>query len=231
MKLTTHDLIAALRLRYDHHSAQTLFEAARDRAGLADQPAYDAREIAAWRGALARIGDRLDNVWIRLDALLDSPAADGKPEPKTDAKPEVKVEAKPEVKVDAKPEVKVDAKPEVKVEAKPEAKVEATPAEPTAPDAPATDAIETTIAVAGVEVDEGDEVLICGGLGELGDWDPARARKMSRDGDRWLTTLVLSPAAEVAFKFLRRDTEGNVQWEGGENRALVAKPRIDAVWR
>ena len=206
MKLTTQDLIAALRLRYDHHSAQTLFEAARDRAGLADQPAYDAREIAAWRAALARIGDRLDNVWIRLDALLETAPA--------------VVEAKPVVEP-KKPEAKPEPKVEAKVEANPEVK----------PPAVEDKSIETTIAVAGVEVKEGEEVLICGGLGELGDWDPTRARLMSRDGDRWLTTLKLPTAAQVAFKFLRRDPDGNVEWEGGENRDLVAKPRIDAVWQ
>ena len=211
MKLTTQDLIAALRLRYDHHSAQTLFEAARDRAGLTDQPAYDLREIAAWRAALARIGDRLDNVWIRLDSLVE--AAPAVVEAK---KAEPKVEPKAEPKAEPEPE----PKPEPNVEAK----------KPAVEDK-SVEAIETTIAVAGVDVKEGEEVLICGGLGELGDWDPTRARLMSRDGDRWLTTLKLPTAAQVAFKFLRRDPDGNVEWEGGENRDLVANPRIDAVWR
>ena len=196
MKLTRHDLIAALRLRYDHHSAQTMFDAARDRAGLADQPTYEPGDAAAWRTALAAIGDRLDNVWIRLDSLAEAPST----------KPVV--EAKPVV------------------EPKPVAEAVSAPGP-----AEAVETIETTIGVTGVAVGQGEQVLICGGLGELGDWDPARARLMSRDGDRWLTTLRLPPAAQIAFKFLRRGPDGDVVWEGGENRDLVAKPRIDAVWR
>src|SRR5207248_2701910 len=42
-------LIAALRLRYDAHSAATIFTLALGRAGLADQPTYSAaRSGDAW---------------------------------------------------------------------------------------------------------------------------------------------------------------------------------------
>jgi len=36
---------------------------------------------------------------------------------------------------------------------------------------------------------------------------------------------------EIAFKFLRRSADGDVIWEGGENRNLSAEPRIDATWQ
>lgn len=47
MQLAKDDLIAALRLRYDYYSAQTMLESALTRAGLAHKDAYDAAEIAA----------------------------------------------------------------------------------------------------------------------------------------------------------------------------------------
>ena len=47
MKLAKHDLLAALRLRYDHYSTGSIFEAALNRAGLPDQDEYDAKAITA----------------------------------------------------------------------------------------------------------------------------------------------------------------------------------------
>lgn len=74
MTLTTDDLIAALRLRYDFYSAQTMLESALTAAGLAQKTAYDAAEVATFRAALSRVGDRLAAVDARLDALVPAPA-------------------------------------------------------------------------------------------------------------------------------------------------------------
>lgn len=71
MKLAKDDLIAALRLRYDYYSAQTVFDVARERAGLADQPSYELPHVVAFRSALATVGDRVEKVQARLDALLE----------------------------------------------------------------------------------------------------------------------------------------------------------------
>lgn len=81
MKLTKDDLIAALRLRYDHYSAQTVFELARDRAGLADEPAYADAQVHAFRTALGQVGDRVERVFERLDSLLASGGGGGAPAP------------------------------------------------------------------------------------------------------------------------------------------------------
>ena len=70
MKLARHDLVAALSLRYDHYSSQSLFEAACKRANLDDQESYTAAEVAAFRAALAKLGDRLQRIDDRLDSLL-----------------------------------------------------------------------------------------------------------------------------------------------------------------
>ena len=206
MKLAKHDLLAALRLRYDHYSAGTIFESALERAGLPDQDEYDAKAITAFRAALAKVGDRLANVEVRLDALLEAAPA---PAPAATAAPE-KVERSEKAKAE-KP--KVAAKPEVA--AKPvTAKV-----------------IGTTIALAGVEVGAGEQVLVCGGSEALGDWNPEKAPTMKREGDTFLATIEVSADAEVPFKFLRRAADGTVTWEAGDDRQLVAKPRIEATWR
>ena len=223
MKLAKTDLIAALRLRYDYYSAQTMFDAARERAGLADQPAYEGAELARWRTALGAIGDRLANVEARLAVLLEGePAHEAKPE-KHEAKPE-KHEAKPEkveTKAEPKPEkheTKAETKPE-KHEPKTDGKTKAAPA------------IETTVALTGVVVGDGEQVMMCGGFGTLGDWDPERACPMAKKGDRWLATIKLAPDTDIAFKFLRRAADGTVVWENGGNRHLVPEPQIEATWR
>jgi len=220
MKITRDDLLAALRLRYDHYSAQTMFDGARERAALADQPAYDRAEVVAFRTALSAIGDRLDKVAARIELLLAEPAPSEAPhaapspraEPSTAPRPTPPQEARD--RAERAPVGRVDDR---------------VPSAPVAADAPAP--VETIIALTGVEVEDGEQIMVCGGFAELGDWDPARARPMSRSGDQWLATVTLSPEAEVMFKFLRRTADGGVVWEGGENRNLVARPRVDAVWR
>jgi hypothetical protein len=204
MKLAKADLISALQLRYDHYSAQTMFDAARERAGLADLPAYEAAEVVAFRTALAAVGDRLTKVEDRIALLL---AESNKPAPGTSA-----TTATPTPATElAKPVAKRDAK------------------KPAGDSAEAT--IETTITLMGVDAGDGEQVMMCGNVGALGDWDPERACPMSRNGDRWLATLQLASSGDVAFKFLRRAADGTVVWENGGDRNLVSAPRLDATWR
>src|SRR5215210_5947971 len=139
MKLAKQDLIAALRLRYDHYSATSVFETAVAKAGLPEQDEYDAQQVATLRAALRRVADRLTNVEARIDSLLDAaPAAAPAPAPE----PEKKVEKKVEKKADTKPEAKV---------------------------------VETTIALAGLQAPDGEQVLVGGGSAVLGDWNPEKA--------------------------------------------------------
>jgi alpha-amylase len=111
------------------------------------------------------------------------------------------------------------AKPTTKHEAK----------KPTGDSAKST--IETTVTLTGIDVGDGEQVLMCGSVGALGDWDPDRACPMSRNGERWLATLHLASDGDVAFKFLRRAADGTVVWENGGDRNLVPAPRLEATWR
>ena len=206
MKLTTDDLIAALRLRYDYYSAQTMLESALTRAELPNKDAYETAEIATFRAALSRIGDRLTAVDARLDALVGSPAP-----------------------VPAAPSVKAAVPAAVEPVATPAPTAEPI-AKPTAPVA-TSETIETVITLTGVPVDDDERVLVCGGLPELGDWDVARAWPMVREGERWLATLELAADTEAPFKFVRCAPDGTATWEAGANRSLVAVPSIETSWQ
>jgi hypothetical protein len=199
-------LIDVLRIRYDYASADTIFELARQRAQLEDKRTFDASELRAFRGALERVGDRLATVLARIDQMIDEAPA---------APPPAKVE-KPEKSDKVQQVAKAEKSDKVEKKSGPQSA------------APPT---ETTVVLTGVKLGENDQVLICGALADLGEWDPERARPMSRKGDEWLTTVKLPADAKVAFKFLRRTSKGEVIWEDGDDRQLVAKPRIEATWR
>jgi hypothetical protein len=185
------ELIAALRLRYDHYSAESVFEAARSRCGYVDQETYSPNEVAQLRAALAKVGDRMGNVFAQLDALLDTPAA---PAP-------------------------------------PPAQVEPVVAAPTVVAGPVREEIETTVALTGLEAATDEQLLMCGGAPDLGDWDPEKACPMTRAQDAWTTTLRVPTDAAIEFKFIRRAADGTLTWEPGDNRTLVAKPRLEVTWR
>jgi hypothetical protein len=187
MKLAKSDLLAALRLRYDHYSSVSILEAALERAGLPDEDDFDPAQVAAFRAALAKVGDRLANVDARLDALVGGIAP-------------LNTEPTPHLA-------------------------------PGIYEVAATPHIETTIVLTGVHVDDGDQLLVCGELAALGSWNPDKAPAMTREGAYWATKITVPRGTDVPFKFLRRTADGTVIWEDGENRQLVAKPRIEATWR
>jgi alpha-amylase len=83
----------------------------------------------------------------------------------------------------------------------------------------------------GVKAEDGDQVFVCGGFPELGEWNADKARKMDRKGDEWTTTIKVASGAEIAFKFLRRTADGKTVWEDGENRTAPAKARVESTWR
>ena len=82
------------------------------------------------------------------------------------------------------------------------------------------------IAVTGVEVVDGAEVLVCGNAPALGAWDPTKAARMELAGDAWTATIAVGPEAELAFKFLHRGPDGDVVWEAGANRVYVALAQL-----
>lgn len=209
-------VVAALRLRYDYFSAESVFEIVRQRAGLENKAALDAAELRAFRAALVAHGDRTDRVLAQVDELLGGAPPAAKPTEATKPAPPS--------------EPAKHAKGTKAAKAEPEAAA-VKPAEAATPEADPAAAIETMISLKGLEVAEGERVLICGGSDELGDWDPEKARPLVHEGERWSTTLKLAPETEVSFKFLRRDSDGTIVWEAGDSRSITAAQPLDATWR
>lgn len=208
MPISKDHLVDVLRVRYDAYSAEAVFTNACVRAGLDGTTSFDQRSLATFRAALEQVGDRVGGVLSRIDALL----ADQSP-----MTPEATVEPTVETKAESPPEKKAKTKAEKK--AAPTAETVIAPAP------------EPTIVLRGVEVDEGEQLLVCGAHPTIGDWEPERAHPMTLVGADWHVTLELPPDAEVAFKFLVRDAGGEVTWEPGGNRTVRASERLDATWR
>ncbi|MBL8626542.1 MAG: hypothetical protein JNK64_34820 [Myxococcales bacterium] len=221
-------ILAALRLRYDHYSAENVLAAALDRAGLVGVASFDGAQLGQLRAALERVGDRLGRVLAELDALGAAPAAASAPAPVVQ-QPAVVAPAAAAIVVEpavvAQPAA-VEAAPVVEAAA-----VDAPEASAAAEPAAAEPAAAVTIAVTGVDVADGAEVLVCGNAPALGAWDPTKAARMELAGDAWTATIAVAPEAELTFKFLHRGPDGDVVWEAGDNRVAPATGRIDATWR
>jgi hypothetical protein len=215
MSTSKDTLVNVLRVRYDAHSAEAVFQMACARAGLEGTTAFETKELRAFRDAVERVGDRVTSVLAQIDDLIEGAGG------KSDGKPAAKAEA-PKAEAPKAEAAKAEAPKAEKADKK---------AEPAPAKTEAAQAAGTTIMLRGVDTEEGEQVLICGALENLGNWDPALARPMVREGDGWLAKVELPADAEVAFKFLCRGSDGEVTWEPGGNRVARANERLEATWR
>ncbi|MCK9448628.1 MAG: 4-alpha-glucanotransferase [Bacteroidales bacterium] len=70
----------------------------------------------------------------------------------------------------------------------------------------------------------GQELLIGGSDAVLGSWDTEKAAAMDYVGkDKWSLTLELNAHDYVEYKYLIREANGVIHWEGGDNRNLSTK--------
>ncbi|GAA4877338.1 carbohydrate-binding module family 20 domain-containing protein [Kitasatospora terrestris] len=73
----------------------------------------------------------------------------------------------------------------------------------------------------------GQGLFVVGDLAELGAWDPAKAVPLSTDAGTyplWTGTAPLPPDTAVQYKYLKKNPDGTVIWEGGDNRTGVTPP-------
>ncbi|KAI5286539.1 hypothetical protein KEM54_006695 [Ascosphaera aggregata] len=71
----------------------------------------------------------------------------------------------------------------------------------------------------------GQHIYISGSVPQLGSWDPSKAillnsNMYTSDNPLWYVSVNLPVGATVRYKYIRRDSGGNVAWESGENRTL-----------
>ncbi|WP_461023647.1 carbohydrate-binding module family 20 domain-containing protein [Thalassiella azotivora] len=82
----------------------------------------------------------------------------------------------------------------------------------------------------------GQEVHVVGDVAALGGWDPSRGVALAPTAyPRWTGSVTLPPGTRFAYKYVRRDGAGAVQWESGANRTATvpASGRLEltGTWR
>ena len=70
----------------------------------------------------------------------------------------------------------------------------------------------------------GENVYVVGSIPELGSWDPAKASEamMNPNYPQWFLPVSVPKATQFQFKFIKKDSNGNVTWEGGSNRVYTS---------
>ncbi|MFJ6717375.1 carbohydrate-binding module family 20 domain-containing protein [Streptomyces sp. NPDC091259] len=82
----------------------------------------------------------------------------------------------------------------------------------------------------------GQNVFVTGDQASLGTWDTARALKLDPAAyPLWKLDVTLPAGTAFAYKYLRKDTAGNVTWESGSNRTATVpadgKVTLTDAWR
>jgi alpha-amylase len=66
----------------------------------------------------------------------------------------------------------------------------------------------------------GQNVYVVGSIDALGFWDPNSAILLSSANyPIWSKTISLSPNTSFEYKYIVKDSAGNVTWESGANRS------------
>lgn len=70
----------------------------------------------------------------------------------------------------------------------------------------------------------GQNVHVVGNIPELGGWDPAKAPEamMNPNYPQWFLPVSVPKATQLEFKFIKKDSNGAVVWEGGSNRIFTS---------
>ena len=70
----------------------------------------------------------------------------------------------------------------------------------------------------------GQNVYVVGSIPELGSWDPAKAPEamMNPNYPEWFLPISVPKATQLQFKFIKKDGNGTVTWEGGSNRVFTS---------
>ncbi len=70
----------------------------------------------------------------------------------------------------------------------------------------------------------GENVYVVGNIDELGNWDPSKAYMPFHNPNypEWFLPVSVPANKTLEFKFIKKDANGNVIWEGGTNRVLAS---------
>lgn len=75
----------------------------------------------------------------------------------------------------------------------------------------------------------GQQVYVVGSLPELGNWDPAQAIDAFHNPNptewwKWFLPVSVPKNTTFEFKYIMKDSAGNVVWESGSNRSATSSP-------
>ncbi|MEV4340535.1 CBM20 domain-containing protein [Streptomyces sp. NPDC049590] len=84
----------------------------------------------------------------------------------------------------------------------------------------------------------GQNLYVSGNVADLGAWDPAKALPLTTDSATypvWAGTHQLPPGTAVQYKYLKKNPDGTVTWENGDNRTVFVTSAgtvtLNDVWR
>ncbi len=80
-----------------------------------------------------------------------------------------------------------------------------------------------TISLYALGIGRDESLLLCGNVPSLGAWQPCDAPSLQQvEPNLWSVTIdaELLGSDYIEFKFIKKDKEGNILWEEGENRSL-----------
>lgn len=72
----------------------------------------------------------------------------------------------------------------------------------------------------------GENIYIVGSIPELGSWDPKKSTEamINPEYPHWFLHVSVPAGTTFEFKFIKKDAQGNVTWEGGSNRVFTSSP-------
>jgi hypothetical protein len=81
-------------------------------------------------------------------------------------------------------------------------------------------------------------LYVSGNVADLGAWDPAKALPLTTDSATyplWSGTHQLPPGTAVQYKYLKKNPDGTITWESGDNRTVYTTSTgtvtLDDIWR
>lgn len=74
------------------------------------------------------------------------------------------------------------------------------------------------------ETNYGENIYIVGNVPELGSWDQDKCTEalLNPNYPEWFLPVSVPAGTEIQFKFIKKDANGNVTWESGDNRVITS---------
>ena len=74
------------------------------------------------------------------------------------------------------------------------------------------------------ETSYGENIYIVGNVPELGSWNPDKCTEalLNPNYPEWFLPVSVPAGTEIQFKFIKKDANGTVTWESGDNRVITS---------